>query len=59
MVKSELTVQPFDCMNYFYHEVQEHFIRELTRFNGHLDEIALKRAAALLVSAVPLISCCS
>ena len=58
MVKSELTVQPFDCMNYFYHEVQEHFIRELTRFNGHLDEIALKRAAALLVSAVPLISCC-
>lgn len=58
MSKDKIRVQPFDCMNYFYNEVQEQFIRVYVRFNGHLDEFALKRAVDLSINAVPLISCC-
>lgn len=58
MKTDKIQVQPFDCMNYFYHTVQEQFIRQLTRFDGHLDIGALKRAVDLSIRSVPLLSCC-
>lgn len=58
MSATKIKAQPFDCMQYFYGAVQKPLIRCFVRFNGHMDENALKRAIDLSFSAVPLISCC-
>ena len=55
---TKIKAQPFDCMQYFYGTVQKPLIRCYTRFNGHMNENALRRAINLSFSAVPLIGCC-
>jgi len=58
MASNKLKAQPFDCMQYFYSTVQQPLIRCLARFNGHLNESALKQAIELSIGALPLITCC-
>lgn len=57
MKNNKIKAQAFDCMQYFYGEVQEPRIRCCVRFNDHISETALKRAVGLSVHSVPLISC--
>ncbi|HEX3026084.1 MAG TPA: hypothetical protein VHR42_02490 [Clostridia bacterium] len=57
MRAEKIKAQPFDCMQYFYTEVQEPRIRCFIRFGDRISETALNRAVGLSIHAVPLIGC--
>lgn len=58
MTNNKISAQPFDCMQYFYSDVQKPLIRALIRFSGHMNETILKKAVCLSINVIPLINCC-
>lgn len=57
MKNSRIKAQAFDCMQFFYSAAQAPRIRACIRFDDHLSEDALKRAALLSIGAVPEMGC--